>query len=124
MYYQYCVSSQTYWISVNFHKYTQGKQDECGIDEEHATVWYDFFHCNKALTVQAFQKVKEYFARNRPGFYKETSINLGQAGGHGLVPEFTAEKLAQLLAELFTQPETNSSEMFYVVYPHAEKEQN
>ncbi len=113
-YHEYCVSEQIYWISIHLHELDC---TSCNIGEDHADIWYDLFHLNHALTSEAYQALQELFDRAQPGIYKDIRNDLGQAGGHGTVPEYTAEKLVKSLIELFSNPQNHSEEMFYRVYP-------
>jgi hypothetical protein len=108
-YHQYCVSAQIYWISIHLH---EDAYDNCNIGENHATFWYDLFHFRHGLTTQAFTSLKSLFKRARPGAYEYAESNLGEVGGYAIVPEYTAEKLAKAVVELFSNPDTHSIEMF------------
>ena len=113
-YHNYCVSTQIYWISIHLHPISC---TECSLGEDHATLWYDLFHLHHALTPQAYLTLQQLFDRARPGVYKGENINLGEAGGYGTVPEYTAEKFAKALSDLFSDFTTHSPEMFSRVYP-------
>lgn len=112
-YHQYCAAAQICWVKIVYHP--QG--DGCHINEEHATVWYDFFRLRHALTSDALQKVQRCFERARPGVYREARMDLRVDLGHGIVPEYTSEKLAIALWEIFDTPHTHTSELFQQHFP-------
>lgn len=113
-YHLYCAAAQICWIRVVFHPHG----DDGQINEEHTTVWYDLFRLRHALTPAALQQVQRCYEHARPGLYREARMELQVDIGHGIVPEYTSEKLAAALWEIFTTPHTHSSELFRQHFPH------
>lgn len=104
-YRQYCEATQTPWVCIQLHDYTPGQLDECLIDEEHATVWYDLFHLGQSVSPLALQHIEHCFGHARPGLYHDAGLDLSETGGYGVVAEYTAEKLAAALFTILTQPQ-------------------
>ncbi len=101
----YCEAAKICWVSIHFHKYDREKPDECLIDEEHVTVWFDLFYLGQRLAPTVLEKVRDYFERARSYLYEDADMNISETGGHGVVPEYAAEKLATRLYKVLIRSE-------------------
>lgn len=109
-YYDFCTAAGICYVRVV-------PDAKAPIDEDAASISYDFFRLRRGLTTEALAEVRKSFERVRPGVYQQATLDLDAVCGYGLVPEYAVEKLAAALVDLFATVGAHTPESFYQVYP-------